>query len=281
MKPKKTRIFAVLASAAVLTGVFAGCAGGGQGSNTGSSSSAVVSAISASEEDMALLAAMQEAQAAQSDYDATVVMDIQMTVDGQAQNAHTTTQTRHKGGVLYMDMIQETTAATLESQAYVLYGGEGEGGTMYADNEGAWVERPVTAEELAAQAESMVVYVPGGAAVTNAGSGQFNGRDATILEYTLTGDALVEELRATQNTITDEAADAVRSMSVTARVYVDPETNLPLGTQSDMKEAYKVLMNTMLNSNEVEVSSATVTMTFNAWGEDVADITLPEGVPAE
>ena len=59
MKPKKTRIFAVLASAAVLTGVFAGCAGGGQGSNTGSSSSAVVSAISASEEDMALLAAMQ------------------------------------------------------------------------------------------------------------------------------------------------------------------------------------------------------------------------------
>ena len=68
-----------------------------------------------------------------------------MTVDGQAQNAHTTTQTRHKGGVLYMDMIQETTAATLESQAYVLYGGEGEGGTMYADNEGAWVERPVTA----------------------------------------------------------------------------------------------------------------------------------------
>ncbi len=281
MKPKKTRIFAVLASAAVLTGVFAGCAGGGQGSNTGSSSSAVVSAISASEEDMALLAAMQEAQAAQSDYDATVVMDIQMTVDGQAQNAHTTTQTRHKGGVLYMDMIQETTAATLESQAYVLYGGEGEGGTMYADNEGAWVERPVTAEELAAQAESMVVYVPGGAAVTNAGSGQFNGRDATILEYTLTGDALVEELRATQNTITDEAADAVRSMSVTARVYVDPETNLPLGTQSDMKEAYRVLMNTMLNSNEVEVSSATVTMTFNAWGEDVADITLPEGVPAE
>ena len=264
MKPKKTRIFAVLASAAVLTGVFAGCAGGGQGSNTGSSSSAVVSAISASEEDMALLAAMQEAQAAQSDYDATVVMDIQMTVDGQAQNAHTTTQTRHKGGVLYMDMIQETTAATLESQAY-----------------GAWVERPVTAEELAAQAESMVVYVPGGAAVTNAGSGQFNGRDATILEYTLTGDALVEELRATQNTITDEAADAVRSMSVTARVYVDPETNLPLGTQSDMKEAYRVLMNTMLNSNEVEVSSATVTMTFNAWGEDVADITLPEGVPAE
>ena len=257
MKPKKTRIFAVLASAAVLTGVFAGCAGGGQGSNTGSSSSAVVSAISASEEDMALLAAMQEAQAAQSDYDATVVMDIQMTVDGQAQNAHTTTQTRHKGGVLYMDMIQETTAATLESQAYVLYGGEGEGGTMYADNEGAWVERPVTAEELAAQAESMVVYVPGGAAVTNAGSGQFNGRDATILEYTLTGDALVEELRATQNTITDEAADAVRSMSVTARVYVDPETNLPLGTQSDMKEAYRVLMNTMLNSNEVEVSSAT------------------------
>ena len=281
MKPKKTRIFAVLASAAVLTGVFAGCAGGGQGSNIGSSSSAVVSAISASEEDMALLAAMQEAQAAQSDYDATVVMDIQMTVDGQAQNAHTTTQTRHKGGVLYMDMIQETTAATLESQAYVLYGGEGEGGTMYADNEGAWVERPVTAEELAAQAESMVVYVPGGAAVTNAGSGQFNGRDATILEYTLTGDALVEELRATQNTITDEAADAVRSMSVTARVYVDPETNLPLGTQSDMKEAYRVLMNTMLNSNEVEVSSATVTMTFNAWGEDVADITLPEGVPAE
>ena len=91
MKSKKSKVFAVLAAAAVFTGVFAGCADAGTQENsetstisgTASVGSDTVSAGTSSTETAvtgtdgpAILAAMQAAQEEQDDFDATMAMNL-------------------------------------------------------------------------------------------------------------------------------------------------------------------------------------------------------------
>ena len=279
MKSKKSKVFAVLAAAAVFTGVFAGCADTGTQTNPNTTTSGTTSAgTTTSADGTAVLAAMQAAQEEQADYNATAAMDIQMTLAGQAANITMNIDTQQKGDIIYMNMDMDAAGMPSQTETYIVRDGAGQGGTMYVNQGGTWTGTPVTAEQLGTQTSSVAIAVPEGVEVTNAGSGQFNGQDATVLEYTLTGDALVQELMSTQSGITAEAAEGVRDLSLAAKIYVDPETNLPLGTEVDMTEAYSQLMGSMYPGQTVEVTTAKTTITFNAWGTNVSNIVLPDGI---
>ena len=278
MKSKKSKVFAVLAAAAVFTGVFAGCADTGTQTNPNTTTSGTTSAGTTTTADgTAVLAAMQAAQEEQADFNATMVMDIQMSAAGQAANVTVNTDMQQKGDIIYMNMDMDAAGMPSQTETYIVRDGAGQGGTMYVNQGGTWTGTPVTAEQLGTQTSSVAIAVPEGAEVTNAGSGQFNGQEATVLEYNLTGDALVNQLTA-QGTITAEAAESARDMSVTARIYVDPTTNLPVGSEIDMTDVYGPLMTSMYPGQPVEVTTAKTTITFNAWGTNVSNIVLPDGI---
>ena len=187
---------------------------------------------------------------------------------------------QQKDGRMHINLNLDMGEISRATELYFIPNEDGQSGTTYMNNNGTWVEQAVTQEDLKQQTSPFTIDVPEGAVVTNAGTAQFNGHEATVLEYALTGDALLNRLSTTQGSVTEEEAEMIRNMSVTSRVYVDPATNLPLGTETDMAEVYTQLMNNS-EAQMFTVSSATQTTIFNAWGTDVANITLPEGVPAE
>ena len=138
MKSKKSKVFAVLAAAAVFTGVFAGCADTGTQTNPNTTTSGTTSAGTTTTADgTAVLAAMQAAQEEQADYNATAEMDIQMTLAGQAANVTMTTDMHQKGDIVQMDISMDLAGQSTQIESYIIRDGAGQGGTMYVNTRAA------------------------------------------------------------------------------------------------------------------------------------------------
>ena len=127
MKSKKSKVFAVLAAAAVFTGVFAGCADTGTQTNPNTTTSGTTSAgTTTSADGTAVLAAMQAAQEEQADYNATAAMDIQMTLAGQAANITMNIDTQQKGDIIYMNMDMDAAGMPSQTETYIVRDGAGQ-----------------------------------------------------------------------------------------------------------------------------------------------------------
>lgn len=184
-----------------------------------------------------------------------------------------------------------------QSQAIDLYMLEENGKvSMYMGMDGQWQKSSIDLSESQEQLKQYSqqvdtsVYTQDAEIFENKGVQKVNGKEVVVLEGKLTGDDMIEALKASgiEDQLTQQLGQSGMSLEdfktesgMKIVGYYDAETLLPVEMTIDMSDYFKEIMEKVFSAQNTSVPSDfnvekySMTITYTAFGDDVPEIKLP------
>lgn len=243
-----------------------------------------------------ILAAAQANTEAFKDIDASVNVNMTMSVMGQSMSITSDMDMLVKVDPYTAKIDSQTDMGELGSQNITLYmGKEDDKYYLYTCIEDKWTKEEVDKELFETTASTYTSntdigkFIKDSKSFKKTGTEDINGKKAVVLEGIITGDALKELIEETESlkNVTSIAgselnADLFDSIGdLPIKMWIDEKEVVPVKISMDMSNMMKGLFDSLLNSDEstedleLDISECVMEITYNSYNT-IKEIKIPE-----